>query len=485
MGKQHDIDKAIRNLLKWIDRPEWLDAKMSVFDDHLVPVCEQLDITPDELIQELAGAGYMDMLNGMMLEDFFSSRFDPDGKNVIDDYLQHRGWRESVRGRRYLEQLRDSVLSLYEVVELERGKHCDIRDLIRNGKPVRVYERMGTENLVKWDRLAARIVKLDGKHYFTGGILPLQLDASNDLLEHLNQQRKELEANLNKNKKKKRVTKNKPEQALPALDVDAEILRDACPDITLSWLINIFGALHRPFPKLTNTSGDELAFTDTYFPYDKEDRNLIIQRLHDSDDWIPDDDEGLRWVWHPRGNRDVTKNRSPGLAIETYQGGKNTIYGSLVIKSQQINFIANSLERAAQGKKLLQTLLNDLIGQPLTKIETAEQLLSKQILSNADELLTGISGQSMSSDIDPEMKAVVIQSMLDSHYRQCLDDKIPALDNKTPRQCVKNKAGRKKVIEWLKYLENQEQRRAGKENNPLYDFSWMWQELGIEREDTP
>ena len=478
MGKQHDTDKAIRNLLKWIDRPEWLDAKLSVFDDHLVPVIEYLDITPEELIQELDGAGYMDMLNGMMLEDFFSCRFDPDSENVIDDYLKHRGWRESVRGRRYLEQLRDSVLSLYEVVELERGKHCDIKDLIRNGKPVRVYERMGTQNLVKWDRLAARIVKLDGKHYFTGGILPLQHEVSNDLLEHLNQQRKVLEAQLKKHKK--RVTKDKPEQALPVLDVDAQILRDACPVITMAWLVNIFGALQQPFPILTNTSGDELAFTDTYFPYNSEDRNMIIQRLHDAVDWIPDDDEGLRWVWHPRKKMDATKNRSSGLAIETFQGGENTIYGSLVIKPQQINFAANSLERAEQGKKLLQTLLNDLIGEPLTKIETPEQMLSK-----TDEQSMRSSGQSKSSEIDPEIEAVVIQKMLDTHYRKCLDEKIPALDDKTPRQCVKSKAGRKKVIEWLKYLENQEQRRANKKNMAPYDSSWMWQELGIEREDTP
>ena len=478
MGKQHDTDKAIRNLLKWIDRPEWLDAKLSVFDDHLVPVIEHLDITPEELIQELDGAGYMDMLNGMMLEDFFSCRFDPDSENVIEDYLKHRGWRESVRGRRYLEQLRDSVLSLYEVVELERGKYCDIKDLIRNGKPVRVYERMGTQNLVKWDRLAARIVKLDGKHYFTGGILPLQHEVSNDLLEHLNQQRKVLEAQLKKHKK--RVTKDKPEQALPVLDVDAQILRDACPVITMAWLVNIFGALQQPFPILTNTSGDELAFTDTYFPYNSEDRNMIIQRLHDAVDWIPDDDEGLLWVWHPRKKMDATKNRSSGLAIETFQGGENTIYGSLVIKPQQISFTANSLERTEQGKKLLQTLLNDLIGEPLTKIETPEQMLSK-----TDEQSMRSSGQSKSSEIDPEIEAVVIQKMLDTHYRKCLDEKIPTLDDKTPRQCVKSKAGRKKVIEWLKYMENQEQRRANKKNMAPYDSSWMWQELGIEREDTP
>jgi hypothetical protein len=74
---------------------------------------------------------------------------------------------------------------------------------------------------------------------------------------------------------------------------------------------------------------------------------------------------------------------------------------------------------------------------------------------------------------------------MDTHYRKCLDEKIPALDDKTPRQCVKSKAGRKKVVEWLKYLENQEHRRASSKNMPPYDSSWMWQELGLEREDSP
>ena len=50
--------------------------------------------------------------------------------------------------------------------------------------------------------------------------------------------------------------------------------------------------------------------------------------------------------------------------------------------------------------------------------------------------------------------------MLDQHYRQCLDESIPALDNKTPRQCARSKKGREKVIEWLKHLENNELRRA-------------------------
>jgi hypothetical protein len=32
---------------------------------------------------------------------------------------------------------------------------------------------------------------------------------------------------------------------------------------------------------------------------------------------------------------------------------------------------------------------------------------------------------------------------------------------------------------WLKYMENGESLRSRKEGTPPYDFTWMWQELGV------
>ena len=155
MGKHSETDKAIRNIMNWANRPEWSEKQAAVFDSHLAPVCEHIGISQEEIAQELEEHGYGGMLFGMMFEDFLSRRLPPGDRNVVDDYLKRRGWRESVPGRRYLQQLRDSVLSLYEVVEVSPGHHCDLRDLVRGGRNFRVYERMGTQNLVRWDRLAA------------------------------------------------------------------------------------------------------------------------------------------------------------------------------------------------------------------------------------------------------------------------------------------------------------------------------------------
>jgi hypothetical protein len=113
MSQQRDTDKAIRHLMNWADRPEWAREKSAALAAHLAPLCERLGRSQEELVQELAEHDYGGMLFGMMFEDLASRGLPPDGRNLIDDYLQRRGWRESAPGRRYLRQLRNSVLSLY------------------------------------------------------------------------------------------------------------------------------------------------------------------------------------------------------------------------------------------------------------------------------------------------------------------------------------------------------------------------------------
>jgi hypothetical protein len=62
-----------------------------------------------------------------------------------------------------------------------------------------------------------------------------------------------------------------------------------------------------------------------------------------------------------------------------------------------------------------------------------------------------------------------------------LDEPVPALGNRTPRQAARLKTICPKLIALLKDLESQSerQRRAGQ---PAYDSVWLWKELGITRE---
>jgi hypothetical protein len=68
---------------------------------------------------------------------------------------------------------------------------------------------------------------------------------------------------------------------------------------------------------------------------------------------------------------------------------------------------------------------------------------------------------------------------MEKHYEKWLDMKLPALDGKTPRQAVKNAAGRRKLEELLKQFENDEERNH-KDGKYAYDVNRIRVALGIE-----
>lgn len=84
------------------------------------------------------------------------------------------------------------------------------------------------------------------------------------------------------------------------------------------------------------------------------------------------------------------------------------------------------------------------------------------------------------SAIPPEIAEEIVHQFMDSQYRETLDQPVGMLGNKTPRQAAKTPAGRQKVVEWLKYLENQSaNQRSPTDPMATYSFEWMWRELGV------
>ena len=163
-------DQAIGHLIKWSEKDEWAAYRRQVFAEHFELIMERFDISEQEIVDLLDEA--FGMVCGFVLEDFFTARFGEEGElNVVDDYLKRRGWREKVPAKRYLEALRDSVATLYEVVDLDPGHSMTVRDVILGGDPVSVEEKLGSLSAARWDRIAGRIVTVNGKRYFTGALL--------------------------------------------------------------------------------------------------------------------------------------------------------------------------------------------------------------------------------------------------------------------------------------------------------------------------
>ena len=138
------IDKATEDLVKWSARDEWRALQREVYATHFDPMVDNFEL-PDDALDALPdeAAG---MLSVFILKDFFTTRFgERGGMNVIDDFLKRRGWRESVPAKRYLEALRDSTVSLYEVVDVNPGRRMTVRDLMLGGEAVNVTQIEGND----------------------------------------------------------------------------------------------------------------------------------------------------------------------------------------------------------------------------------------------------------------------------------------------------------------------------------------------------
>ena len=135
---QADIDRATADLCAWAEREEWAMKRLEVLATHLSPVVDTPVLSPAAALDHLPAA-VVEPVMVFILEDFFTTRFGADGKiNVIDAFLRRRGRRQSATARRYLNALRDSAVSLYEVVDVDRGRSVTVRDLVRGVEPVAV-----------------------------------------------------------------------------------------------------------------------------------------------------------------------------------------------------------------------------------------------------------------------------------------------------------------------------------------------------------
>ena len=115
--------------------------------------------------------------------------------------------------------------------------------------------------------------------------------------------------------------------------------------------------------------------------------------------------------------------------------------------------------------------LGERFGPPLTEIRTLAQVL-------ADD--AGREGHDDGPDLPPDEIKRVVHEMLTREYSKALDLPVPMLGERTPRALARARVGRAKVAEWLKYLENGSAKsRAMHDPMATFDFTWMWQELGV------
>ena len=104
--------------------------------------------------------------------------------------------------------------------------------------------------------------------------------------------------------------------------------------------------------------------------------------------------------------------------------------------------------------------LGGLVGQPLVEMQSIEQL----------KAAPG-STAPPTPDISEQERLAILRDSMDRHYRNLLDQPIPALGNKSPRAAAKTARGRVKIVDWLKMIENGTAASAGC-NNEMANYSF-------------
>lgn len=444
MKPGHDLD----GLMRFLGRDDvWRERLQDVLDEHFGPALEEFEVDFEEL-GEIVGESWPMVLWGCAFEDLISREYGPDHENIIDLYLKRRGWSETALNRAYIEGLRHSTLSLYEVCEVRPDEGMTLRNLLAEEKPINVREKSATRSLKKWDKVAARVVARRDHFVIGGGLLPFTADATDMLMEGISQ-----------------VLKlRKPQD----IRLNPKQLHRCAPLFVTAWL---FTELERTSTQeqleVTNSDGEPLLFHEVRFPLMQGVLQKDVATLLDKAKGL-EPDGAKSWVWLSSKKRSASSRKRPPAFDEAM------LLGHLELKGKTLLLSVNSAARAERGIALVEKATMGLLRNPLTSITTFEQMMSEQAGTQSW-------AAPQAGEIPTEIVDQIIREQMDRHYRDTLSQPIPALGNKTPRQAVKSAKGRQEVIAWLKLIEN---RSAHQSESPIgnYDFGWVWDELGISGE---
>ena len=466
--------KSLSGLMKWLAKDPWRGGFLDVLDRHIGNVLDEQDIPDFDELGGLIDLHWAMTLWGCAFEDFLTKHVDGAG-NIVDDYLKRRGWKESAGNKAYMAGLRDSVMSLYEVSDIQPGRSFLARDLVRGGEPVRISERSATKTLKPWDRVAMRIVDVRGKNIIGGGLLPFELEPSERLIAAISSVENQGSADIPAFIDELGVDKNDPEVDLliGTATNKTELLRNLAPAFSLYFLEDLLDRIVNPAVlQLTNSDGEDMEFMRLVYRLAE---GVTPAQVRAALNRTPDLDAASETFWNWLEPKKATRKKRKAsadnkLGFVTTMGDGSVVLGNIELKSNTIELSVNSETRADRGRKMLEPLLDGLVSTPLVERQTLEQAFAEQREHGSN---------SATPDLPADEQHRILHDAMNRHYRAQLDQPIPALGNISPRKAARSKKGRDKLVAWLKLLENRSAKHEPDDPMASYDFTWMWEELDV------
>jgi tetratricopeptide (TPR) repeat protein/HEAT repeat protein len=446
-------DRLIEYVQRSLPRADVDRAMQEFFGERFDPAGRHLEMVETEA--EADFGAYLEWL----IHDFRLST----GQTPIARFLMERGDHLPPDERSILEEWLDAVVGLHEVIDLEPGKSLTLRDVF-TGETFQVREVRGSLSAARWDLISNRVIRVQGERQLSGSVTAFHALDREKLVQHVSE-------------RYDAYRRQRPDASWrDFFRAESLIFRRYAEQMIRDY---------RP-PELHTAEGHPVMLGR--LRYEIRDLSRLLAALSTAADFeettAPDDPAGTRhfawlstgpaerWVKEgPRPERGVMVTtqrmedpRTPGL----------TSLATLTVERDRLTVEAFSAERLAWVRGRLAELAGDALSLRADVVEDAWRKIGATARSDRS--------RKESAEISPEVEANFLGPTLHRHYKTWLDDAIPALEGSTPRSAAKDPRLRPKLIQLLREHENQ-QDRARQQGELWYDLAWMWQELGISRQE--
>ncbi|MDO8681357.1 MAG: SEC-C domain-containing protein [Acidobacteriota bacterium] len=374
--------------------------------------------------------------NDLFLEWIWFDHLIHTGQTIAEYALERHAQDVGPGARYFLRACTAAPLRLLQVHRVEPGR-VHVRDVVDKGAVIVVSERLGSEQLVRHDVLAARIARYDDEMQFEGMNMLFGIDDKLAIAAEVRRLRRPLARELPAGAARDRVMRMAGGAAI---------------------VISALALYDRPRPRLTTVDGDELALADAMFSV--TDLNAVRAALDDAADIEPDDGtpespvDTTRYSWLERPRHDDDE----GIRI----------LGSVVLDRTSLRIETMSMARARRAQEYFGALAG----------ETALRFKAIQVKSVEAMLRSTRADPNPSEpEIDPAVAADIERAFYEKHYREWLDLPVPALDHRTPREAARVKRLHAKLLALVEGIENQAARQH-KEGRG-FDTGYLRTELGL------
>ena len=374
------------------------------------------------------------------------------GKTIMGSFCDQRGITLTAEEKRLAESLMKSYESIYEVQDVREGEGLTIRDIF-TGEVMDVQEISASYETVRWDLVQTRVYRMDGVCRLAGNGQKLPRMRVEALKAYLDKARRKFEAETGR-------------MGWPAfLKENAFLMGHFFDEVVEEPPVLLTEERHRIISARAH-------FTVTDYGRARE----LLSGEYDFADEEETPSGSVSYSWLKRGpskewemGAEGAENGIVATSSIVHPSGQLTftVLGTVNLHPDRLILECMSRERLERGKKRLLDLLRGYVRHRVDEFEDIHVAMERH--AGKGEKVKPLKN---------EGARAMLASVMQKYMSAWPDQAIPALGGKTPREAVATKAGREKVLDLIKDIENGEARKkmAGE---PFTDIGPLRRELGI------